>query len=682
MLQNQLQGILDFGRFQLSDISPSEWAEKNIVIKVGNFPGKLSYDITPYSRKIIDCLSPYHPAEEVVIMASAKWGKTKTIIEPAIAYWIKEHPTEMAYLTGHTDLSEESMAKLDSALDNSGVYTSIGSQSLRTGNRRTGDTVKYKEFPGGSLISGSATNHKLLRQRDWRVVFPDDIEAAKYGSKESGDTVALIRERTKSFGNRKKICWVSTPETKGMSIIETLFLSGDQQHWHIPCEYCGEMITLEWDIIIEGTNEKAGIIYVEKNGRLVEGSVMYRCQKCGEVFSERNKREFNLAGMWIPSAEPEYPGITSFHLNSLYAPVGMDGWDVAVRNYLKANPAGGVVNRGLMKTFVNLTLGLTYEESADELKANKLQTNIRDYDIGIIPERLSLADGNGRIVLVTCGADLNGIVSDGRLDFEIVAHSENNTTYSILHGSIGTFEPAILKRKGSELKDREIFTYEEGKPNSIFPIFEELLGTMFEVDTAPGHKPRRMRVMITALDTGNTYKNHAYAFIDNTPLWVIGVKGKAQADYSYLIDSDKNIFSKGKERDKLFTLEVGFIKDDLAAYMQLNAIKDVPQPANFLNFPHPGKGLYEWNNFFSHFESERKILVANEKGTDVKARWEKKNSASQNHQWDCRVYNMAIKLIFLHLIYEMHKTVLNKIGIKQYDWAQHVKEVLASEPYL
>lgn len=684
-LQDQLSDILNSSRFNLSDILPADWAEQNMVIKTGNFPGRLSYDLTPYSREIINRMSPYDPANEIVVMGGAQWGKTKTIVEPALAYYISQHPCEMAYLTGHTDLADEAMDKLDSALDNSGLRPLIRKNSLRK-IKRTGDTNRYKEFGLGSLVSGSITNHKLLRQRSWRVIIPDDIDAGKGSSKESGDTVALIRVRAESFGKKKKILWVSTPEIRSTSLIEKLFKDGDQRYYHIPCQNpnCGVAIRLQWSVDIPGSNEKAGIwwSYDKHTGKLDPKSVCYICQECGHSFTDKNKYEFNKAGLWIPSAVPEYDGIVSYHLSRLYSAPGMSSWEENVRDYLRANPPGQPVVKKLMHTFTNLILGESFEDEGDELNANTIQRNVRDYEIGIIPERLSVADGNGRVVLVTCGADLNGIVEDGRLDYEVVAWTENGSSYSIMHGSLGSFVPAILKRNGDVKVDREILTYEENKPNSLWPEFDKILKMQFKVDVPDGYPQRTMGIMITALDTGNTYKNHAYTYIDNASnrgLWVEGVKGTVSEQYAYLMDKDVKLTKKGKERDKLYILEVGFIKDNLAARMMLNWNKsEDSQPAGFMNFPHPGNGMYEWGNFFSHFEAEKRVMVANATGTDVKAQWKKKTSASQNHAFDCHIYNMAIKDIFIEILGVQYNAKAKGFTM---DWLQYVKTVISSSMY-
>jgi hypothetical protein len=91
------------------------------------------------------------------------------------------------------------------------------------------------------------------------------------------------------------------------------------------------------------------------------------------------------------------------------------------------------------------------------------------------------------------------------------------------------------------------------------------------------------------------------------------------------------------------------IKDTLSEYMELNwDRKQDMQPYGFMNFPQPNDGLYGFENFFEHFESEHNVYSVNSIGESV-SRWEKKNSNVQNHMWDCRIYHMAMRELLFHL---------------------------------
>ena len=83
-----------------------------------------------------------------------------------------------------------------------------------------------------------------------------------------------------------------------------------------------------------------------------------------------------------------------------------------------------------------------------------------------------------------------------------------------------------------------------------------------------------------------------------------------------------------------------------------------------MNFPTPSNGLYTFNNFFAHYESEHRIMEAVD-GENVAAKWVKKSSNHMNHMWDCRVYNHAIKDIIVSLVCKEAK-------LKSFTWADFV----------
>jgi hypothetical protein len=66
------------------------------------------------------------------------------------------------------------------------------------------------------------------------------------------------------------------------------------------------------------------------------------------------------------------------------------------------------------------------------------------------------------------------------------------------------------------------------------------------------------------------------------------------------------------------------------------------QPPNFMNYPQPNDGMYTYEGFFKQYEAEHRIPSPDGKGF----RWEKKNSAVQNHFWDVRLYNYTARDIY------------------------------------
>jgi phage terminase large subunit GpA-like protein len=638
----QLTAILEQGNVQISNIKPSDWTEANMIMQKP-FPGPFRYSKTPYTREIVDCLSPDHPARWVAVMKGAQVGFSSGVIYPGVGWIIKNNPGNTFITVGAPDLIEKSMEKLDLMIDACGIRDYIKPQVMRNRMNKSGDTNFKKEFPGGYVTIASANNHKAIRQVDLQYGFFDDFESVKGQSKESGDTRKLLEQRFAAYADTHKIFYISTPELKETSNIEPAYMLGDRRRYYVPCPCCGDMIELRWSIT--NGDITGGIHYkTDDDGRLIKGSVGYICQSCGGFFTDKSKHEMLNNGLWKPTAEPSKEGYYSYQISSLYAPIGMYDWEHYVNDYIEANPIGQPRIEKAYKAFVNLCLGEPYEPQSEQLSANSIQRNCRqEYVPCTIPEKLSMSDGNGRIVLITCAADMNGKIDDARLDYEIVAWSEKGASYSIEHGSIGTFIPRenTLKHK----VDRERKTYEFGVANSVWGEFDRIVERVYMTDTG-----RRMQIARTGLDCGY-FSNYAYSYIDSKPIFpvpkVMGLKGKGEEQFE-LFDKDLKYFVPAKERPNLYILTVGRFKDDLAEYMQLNWTPQMSeQPYGFMNFPQPTNGMYGFTNFFEHYESEHRVIEAGAEGKGVMAAWKKKGTTVMNHMWDCRVYNMAVREIMI-----------------------------------
>lgn len=663
-----VEEIIECARFLISTIKPSEWAEQNRLMTsdISPLPGMLSYDNSPYTREIVDCFAPDHPARIIAVMKGAQIGFSTTVIEAAIGWIISQCPGNILFLVGHEELVEEAIAKVDRMIDNSGIRNLIKPNINRRKNMKTGDTNRKKEFPGGSLISGHPSNHKLLRNRSMQYGFIDDFEAAKSVTEQSGSTRKMIEQRFAAYAKKMKLAYISTPEIKQTSNIEPVFLMGDQRYYHIYCPCCSQPIPLLWEVTSEkNQNNKAGITWqLDDNLQLIPGSVGYICQKCEGFFDDKNKNELLKKGFWKPTAEPSQPGYYSYHISSLYAPTYMYDWEHYVREYLIACPPGQAKNESEWKAFKNLVLGETYEAEGETPKGTDLQNNnARPYEIGIVPERLSERDGNGKIILLTCACDLNGIVDDARLDYEIVAWAMSGACYSITHGSIGTFKPGDTKR-ADEKSDK--WTYKLYQANSVWNELDKILDKTYMTDTN-----RQIKIFLTGVDTGH-YGDYAWQYMDKSNNVLVGLKGNKKDKYTPL-GKDEKSFKFSVEKKNLYLVNHNYVKDKLSAAIKLkwNEQYDKIQPAGFLNFPFPDKEKYQYKTYFSHWESEHRVIKESKDGTGVGIIWEKKNSASQNHFWDVRVYNIVVKDIFVALFGKENK-------IQNPDWQDWVNFIVAA----
>lgn len=634
-------------------ILPSKWAEENVILskEVTTVPGRFKFSHVPYMREILDTFYPYNPAKIVAIMAGAQISKTQGLIINALLYMIENAPGNTLFLSATDDLSSEVIeGRLDPAIQACGMQHLIRPNTIRKRNQRTGDTSKSKEFAGGRLYAGGMKSiDKLVRQRSVKYGFFDDWDSAPVSHKEEGNLFELLQNRFNTSKNEMKQYYISTPKTRP-SNIELIYEMGDQRKWHVQCPCCGEYIEIIW---VDDEYRKYGIVYdLNENGKLIKKSIRYKCQICQGEFREDRKYELNLKGKWIPTSESSMSGLISYHIPALYAATFMYNWNDIVEKWIRIYKDGNE-SISKKKAFYNQTLGLPWEEKQEQIKSNVLINNTRDYQVGIIPTQLSRDDGNGEIILITCACDLNGTLDDARLDYDVWAHSESGSIYSIDQGSIGTY---YSHNRNNE--NRTKFTYRVGHSDNVWELFEtQVLKRDFVTQDG-----RIMKITISGVDTG-WYTHYAYEFIDGYDGMCYAIKGDGK-DKFRKYSENAYLYKIGRERRNLYVLEVDYIKDILSEMINKEWKQGDSQPDNFMNFPEPSGGKYLSKNYFSQFEAEHKIIQENDDGDPVGWKWEKKKSSNQNHFFDTAVYNYGLRVIFSQVFCSM-----KKYSIKNATWS-------------
>jgi len=361
-------------------------------------------------------------------------------------------------------------------------------------------------------------------------------------------------------------------------------------------------------------------------------------------------------GCWIATNPKPQKYFESYQLNDLVIPPTFDSWEKIIIEWLEANPRGQKPIALKLKAFFNQRLGLPFEETGITPKSTALMENTRTYHPGIVPDKTAELDLNGKIILVTLACDLNGEQDDARLDWEILAHAASGATYSVNHGSIGTFVRTRDRGKPDAEKEsnRQKWTYvhnmewdkHDNKAGSVWPELERIIKSTLESESGL----RDRNIDISVIDTGH-WEKLAMQFVVNMQeqgVKIFGVKGKVEAKYRKN-QRDTAPVKRSTERPKqLYLIEVNQVKYDLAQMMQLRpGDEGSAQPMGFMNFPQPNDGKYLYPNYFSHYEGEEMKEEKDGNQEVIGYRWEKKTSQSQNHFWDIRVYNLAAPLIYL-----------------------------------
>lgn len=402
---------------ELVVIRPSVWAESRRYLppEATSLPGYYRFDVAPYLREIVDCLSVDSPIREVSLMKGVQIGATVGVIENGIGYFIDHVKTApMMMVTADAELAQLRMTSyIIPMLQHSGLDHLIRSSDEKN-PRKTGRTDKKIEWIGGGwLVPFGAVNANKLRSISIQVLFRDEIDGWPDVVGKDGDPVKLSGDRTASYEGSRKIVDISTPLIKGTSKIAKRYAAGDQRQYFVCCLHCGFAQTLRWRRTNPETGEVTGIVWETEKGRLVPESVRYLCANCGAAHINDDKTKLlspDYGAEWRPTAEPSSPTHRSYHINALYSPVGMQTWSACVHKWLEAwdDEHGRPKDMAALQVFYNNVLGEPFEIRGEKLRFETVSAHRRQaYAYGQIPNRMTLEYCGSPVLLMTCAADVH-----------------------------------------------------------------------------------------------------------------------------------------------------------------------------------------------------------------------------------------------------------------------------------
>jgi len=394
---------------QVNRLSVSDWAEKKRILPQGlsPMPGPFTWKVTPYLREIADCFSENSPIQKTAIMKGTQLGFTVGIGENWMGYVIDVAPGPMMFVSGDKEMAQDAVeVRVDRMIESAGLADKIFSQTDKPHSKKTGDTKRKKEFPGGFLLALGPNVGAKLRQFSVRYLFYDEVDAYPQETGTEGDPLKLGERRTDAFERIRKILYISTPLVEQTSRIKPLFERGDQRYYYVPCRHCHHKQVIKWDRL---KYEK------DEFGRLIWNSVHYECERCYGHWKNEDKAYFLPRGEWRPTAEPMEPGFRSYHLSALYSPVGMRSWESICQEWIqvKEDPV-------MLRVFVNTVLGETWVERGEAPRYERIMLRREQYQVGILPEK-------AKPLLLTIGAD----VQKDRIEVEIVAWGKDKESWSV-----------------------------------------------------------------------------------------------------------------------------------------------------------------------------------------------------------------------------------------------------------
>lgn len=400
---------------RLAVMSPSRWAETKRYLPPSStsLPGYYRFDVAPYMREIIDCLSPESDVRHVTLQKGVQVGAT-TVLENVIGFYIDVIKTApMMLVTADAELAKMRIESfIVPMLKFSGLDHLI--KSLDEQNpRKTGRTDKKYEWEGGGfLIPLGAINANKLRSIPIQILLRDEIDGWPDNVGKDGDPVQLSADRTAAYEASRKIFDCSTPLVQGTSKIARLYRAGDQRKYFVRCLSCGHPQALRWRVTDGDTGQRGGIVWEMAEGRLVEGSVRYLCERCGHAHVNADKPRLFAPdnAEWRATATSENAHHRSYHLSALYSPVGMQTWEACAVKWIGAwdDENNRARDNLLLQVFYNNVLGEAFAMRGQRLRFDVISTHRRHvYRLGEIPNQWAAEFCGSPVLIVTCAVDVH-----------------------------------------------------------------------------------------------------------------------------------------------------------------------------------------------------------------------------------------------------------------------------------
>ena len=376
------------------------WSEQHMVLpKSSSEPGPYRISRMYPSRRVLQCLSPDHPARRVVIRGASQMLKTQCGLN-AISAWIHRAPANILALEPTDKLAKRLSSRIQQAArDVDALRRLMPAQRSRDAR----NTMDAKEYPGGTLYIATAGAAANLAEIPARYLFLDEVDRMEMTVDGEGDPVEIAEARTTRFSSNCKIYAVSSPTVPGFSKIDQLFAMGTQEAYYVPCPHC---LTLQ-HLVVENFRYSKEVDTGNVN------RAWFVCPECGCEIDEHHKgwmlRDVHDGGLADWKARSAGDGETvSFEISAYYSPFGSITWLQLGRQFDRAKERKTKGDREGMRVFFNTRLALSYSDADDNTSWGELKQRAEAYPQRVVPFKA---------LVLTMAVDVQG----NRLEVQIEA---------------------------------------------------------------------------------------------------------------------------------------------------------------------------------------------------------------------------------------------------------------------
>ena len=386
------------------DIDLAQYADRYYILPpVSEEAGKYRISRTPYTREILQSISPQSNFRETVFVKPTQIGGTEIMIIFLFGTAYLYPAPAMVAFPNSTLAEKLSKKRIDTAIAcNPEIQALFPPKRSRT----SGETILFKIFRGGSWTLTGSSSFASQRGESIRFMTIDDFDGIDRLAGLEGDRSDLYRRRCDWYGQRARIYFNSTPTMKDNSPIWWLWERSRMGLYHIPCPICEKFQALEFG----DANTRHGIKFRRNKKTGKAEDVHYVCKFCHKKSYEPQwKRESRFsAGKYVfkhPDRERN-----GFRINGLYSPLGKISWQQFTQDFLEAKD-----DPIKLQSWEN-----TRNANVFEIKGNSVKWK----DLRKITERFSKVELPHGCLLLTLGVDTH----DSGLPFSIWGwgHTETN----------------------------------------------------------------------------------------------------------------------------------------------------------------------------------------------------------------------------------------------------------------
>lgn len=468
-------------------------------------------------------------------------------------------------------------------------------------SRDSGNTTMVKEFPGGILVITGANSAAGLASMPARYIHADEVDDYPLDVDGQGEPLQLAVARQDTFARRKRLVTSSPKRPPKLSLIESLRESGTDSEYRVPCPHCGHYQALVW----AEDEDSPGLRYFDDDPQ----TAVYVCAGCAAHIEESAKPGMLAAGVWVARNESPQPKVRSYHLSSLYSPLGWASWAKICAEHKSAVAAKKRGDAAPYKTWVNTRLALTWKDEGAKLSADKLRERAVERAPRLVP---------ACCLVLTAGVD----VQDNRLEVVVWGWGDGEECAPIEYLQIWG-DPLRLERTP------------DGQP-TVWERLDDALAQRY-----PHEGGQSLAVEAVAIDTGGHCTHAVYAYCRTRKAHPVHVNGVSWIRRTFAIKGadrpgmpvkgkatnvDVNIAGKVLPGGvMLWHVGTGTAKDWLHGHLQ---VRD-PGPG----FVHLSKALpSEW---FDQMTSEQRVMARTSRG--YRYVWVVE-PGKRNEAWDCSVY--------------------------------------------